>query len=140
VEPPRLDQVNIVTRDMAAAVAFYRSLGLAIPDAHPRWDDDHRSADTTSGLDVDIDSDTFAAKWNAGSKASVVVGFKVASREEVDRLYAEVTAAGYAGQQPPYDAFWGARYAIVEDPDGNGAGLMSPLDPDKRVPWPDPPA
>ena len=23
------------------------------------------------------------------------------------------------GLQPPFDAFWGARYAIVEDPDGN---------------------
>jgi predicted enzyme related to lactoylglutathione lyase len=28
-------------------------------------------------------------------------------------------------RQPPYDAFWGSRYAIVEDPDGNPVGLMS---------------
>jgi hypothetical protein len=41
-------------------------------------------------------------------------------------------AAGYVGQQPPYDAFWGARYAIVEDPDGNPGGRMSPLDPARR--------
>jgi len=27
-----------------------------------------------------------------------------------------------------YDAFRGARYAIVEDPDGNSFGLMSPID------------
>jgi len=36
-------------------------------------------------------------------------------------------------QQAPYDAFWGARYAIVEDPDGNAVGLMSPIDPDRRT-------
>lgn len=46
--------------------------------------------------------------------------------------YAELTAAGYAGLQPPCDTFWGARYAIVEDPDGNHVGLMSPLDPARR--------
>ena len=48
-----------------------------------------------------------------------------------------LTAAGYAGSQPPYDAFWGARYAIVEDPDGNDVGLMSPIDAQRRfVPSP----
>jgi hypothetical protein len=34
--------------------------------------------------------------------------------------------------QVPYDAFWGARYAIVADPDGNEVGLMSPRDDDRR--------
>ena len=58
------------------------------------------------------------------------MGLRVSSREDVDRLYAAVTGAGYASQQPPYDAFWGARYAIVEDPDGNAVGLMSPIDPE----------
>jgi uncharacterized glyoxalase superfamily protein PhnB len=43
-----------------------------------------------------------------------------------------VTGAGYGSQQPPYDAFWGSRYAIVEDPDGNAVGLMSPVDPTRR--------
>ena len=38
---------------------------------------------------------------------------------DVDRLYSEVRDAGYAGSNQPYDAFWGARHAIVEDPDGN---------------------
>lgn len=33
------------------------------------------------------------------------------------------------------DVDWGARYAIVEDPDGNGVGLMSPIDPERKY-WP----
>ena len=36
-------------------------------------------------------------------------------------------------QQAPYDAFWGGRFAIVEDPDGNPVGLMSPNDPAMRT-------
>jgi hypothetical protein len=47
-----------------------------------------------------------------------VLSFKVGSRERVDEIYADLVAAGYWGQQPPYYAFWGARYAVIEDPDG----------------------
>jgi uncharacterized glyoxalase superfamily protein PhnB len=39
---------------------------------------------------------------------------------------------GYRGQQPLYDAFWGARYAVIEDPGGNAVWIMSPIDPDRR--------
>ena len=50
----------------------------------------------------------------------------------MDALYAEMTAAGYRGLQPPCEAFWGARYAVIEDPDGIAVGLMSPVSPEKR--------
>ena len=43
-------------------------------------------------------------------------------------LKTRLIAAGHTALQPPYDAFWGARYAIVEDPDGNAVGLMGPID------------
>jgi uncharacterized glyoxalase superfamily protein PhnB len=61
-----------------------------------------------------------------------VPGFKVDGRERVDEIYADLAAAGYRGQQPPYDAFRGARYAVIEDPGGNAVGIMSPVDPDRR--------
>ena len=60
------------------------------------------------------------------------MGFSLPSREAVDERYAELTSAGYRGRQPPVDAFWGARYAVIEDPDGNHVGLMSPKDPARR--------
>src|SRR5262245_38743764 len=138
---PVLDGINLVVRDMPASVEFYRRLGLDLRDAPPPWDRHHRNAGDPDGIDFDLDSTGFAAKWSEGGRADttgVVFSFKVASRDEVDRLYAELTAAGYAGQQPPYDAFWGARYAIVEDPDGNGVGLMSPMDDAHRSAPPDP--
>jgi len=51
----------------------------------------------------------------------------VASREAVDERFTVLINAGYTGLQEPYNAFWGARYAIVEDPDGIAVGLMSPI-------------
>ncbi|HYX63602.1 MAG TPA: VOC family protein, partial [Burkholderiales bacterium] len=59
-------------------------------------------------------------------RGKVVVGFRLGSREAVDATYADLTAAGYEALQAPYDAFWGARYAVVEDADGIAVGLMSP--------------
>jgi catechol 2,3-dioxygenase-like lactoylglutathione lyase family enzyme len=133
---PVFDGINLVVSDMDASVAFYRRLGITIPDSGP-WDDDHRTAETEDGLDFDLDSTTFAPKWNSGwpgssERGAAVFGFKVSTREDVDRIHADLTAAGYASQQAPYDAFWGSRYAIVEDPDGNAVGLMSPMDDEHR--------
>jgi uncharacterized glyoxalase superfamily protein PhnB len=47
-----------------------------------------------------------------------------------------MVGAGYRGLQDPHDAFWGARYAIIEDPDGIAVGLMSPVSSYKKSPPP----
>jgi uncharacterized glyoxalase superfamily protein PhnB len=43
-----------------------------------------------------------------------------------ERRTAELLSLGYEGDKPPWDAFWGQRYAIVRDPDGNTVDLFSP--------------
>jgi len=136
-----LDQVNLVVDDMGAAAAFYRDLGLEIDaGGMPEWEPHHVSA-RNEGTDVDIDSAAFASVWNTGSKGTgIVLGFRVESRAAVDELYEHLMEAGHEGQQEPYDAFWGARYAIVTDPSGNAVGLMSPVDPERRTPGPTPPS
>lgn len=138
---PVLNQLNLVVSDMEATLAFYRRLGLTIEDTGPEWAAHHRTAQTPSGLDLDFDSHHFARQWNSGwpgpGHASGVIGFSLPSREAVDETHADLTAAGYTSQQAPYDTFWGARYAIVEDPDGNPVGLMSPSEAARRtVPTP----
>jgi catechol 2,3-dioxygenase-like lactoylglutathione lyase family enzyme len=128
-ERPVLDQINLVVSDMEASLEFYRRLGVDIPDRDPKWDAHHRSANAGGALDFDLDSARFAEDWNEGSRGpACVVGFKVSSSAAVDSLYADLIDAGYRGQQPPFDAFWGARYAVIEDPDGNPVGLMGPRD------------
>ncbi len=133
MQGPTPDQFNLVVSDMGASVAFYRKLGLSIPDTDPEWQRHHRSAQIADGMDIDFDSVEFARHWNRGWRSGMgVLGFRMESRERVDEIYSDLVEAGYRGQQPPYDAFWGARYAIVEDPDGNAVGIMSPPDPAKR--------
>jgi len=132
---PVFNQVNLVVTDMAATVSFYRRLGLTIPDTEPGWESHHRSAEIAGDIDLDFDSVEFARVWDEGysiGSHAAVLSFHVDSREAVDEIYVDLTRAGYIGEQTPYDAFWGARYAIVKDPDGNSVGIMSPVDPDRK--------
>ena len=142
---PTLNQLNIVSSNLDASIAFYRHLGVEFPEERV-WrtaTGAHHAGAVASAVDVDLDSPRFAQFWNKGwvgrtdLAGRVVVGFSVATREDVDRLYGEVTAAGYRGLMPPWDAFWGARYAVVEDPDGLAVGLMSPITDAHRAPPPD---
>jgi catechol 2,3-dioxygenase-like lactoylglutathione lyase family enzyme len=139
----RLDQLSLVVRDVVAARTFYARLGVGFgeqPD--PTWARHHVTAPQGEVVpfDFELDSTVFAPKWNVGWPGGhgVVLGFKVGTRQDVDDLVAELRAEGAVVQQEPYDAFWGARYAVVSDPDGNGVGIMSPVDPARRTTPPDP--
>jgi uncharacterized glyoxalase superfamily protein PhnB len=139
VAPPRLDQLNLIVTDIATTRAFYARLGVTFDDGgDPFWAEHHVGAvhEDNIPLDVELDSTSSALKWNEGWSGGpgVVLGFKVDSRDEVDSLVETLAAAGVPVQQPPNDAFWGARYAVVSDPDGNAVGIMSPIDPDRRTP------
>lgn len=135
-ERPAFNQLNVIAADVDATVAFYRRLGLEI-DAEPGAE--HVAIALPNGMLLEFDSAAFVPNWDGGwhgsTGGSTVFGFGLASRAAVDALYAELVGAGYRGRQQPYDAFWGARYAIVEDPDGNGVGLMSPIERGRKF-WP----
>src|SRR5262245_41305497 len=108
------DQVNLVVRDMQRSADFYRRLGLAVAEGDASWSMHHRSGHPAdAGASFDLDSLPFAAQWGRVGQPGPVLGFRVPARADVDRLYSELTAAGHAGQQPPFDAFWGARFAVV---------------------------
>ena len=143
--PPALEQINIVVGDMRESLAFYRLLGLSIEEVPlVEWAPHHASGRTSNGVRVEFDSIAFAKQWNPGLDeaklgSATIPFFHVLTRDEVDRVHARVTAAGYRSRKAPEDAFWGARYAIVEDPDGNAVGIMSPIDESMRRPPPPPP-
>jgi len=66
--------------------------------------------------------------WAAPSGSSrVALAFALPDPGAVDALYDKLVAAGYDGHKAPWDAFWGQRYAIARDPDGNGVDLFAPL-------------
>ena len=129
--------LNLVVEDLAASLDFYRRLGVAVPDGEGTAGP-HVQMRMPGGFSLELDTAESARLWHAGFRASpasvkVVIGFALPTRIAVDERYAELTSAGYTGRQPPFDAFWGGRYAIVADPDGNDVGLMSPIDDARRT-------
>jgi predicted lactoylglutathione lyase len=136
---PILEQVNLVVSDMEVTVDFYRRLGLTIDEMPQEWNAHHRRASMPGGLELEFDSPQSVASWDQGwppGQRASVIGFTVATREAVDEIYARLTDAGAKAQQPPIDAFWGSRYAVVEDPDGNAVGIMSPPETEHQSPGP----
>src|SRR4051812_18988378 len=117
----QFDLVGLVARDMAASLKFYRLLGLEIPDGAEK--EDHVEYVTAGGFRLAWDTlelvKSLNEDWVAPAGFRMTMAFKCANATEVDTLYAQVTKAGYPGHRAPWDAFWGQRYAVVVDPDGN---------------------
>ena len=125
----KLDMVGIVVRDMGAALAFYRLLGLEIPaeqDGYP-----HAEVTLPGGLRLAWDTEAIMRgihpTWEWPATPQPGLAFLCESPAAVDALYAQVVDAGYRGHKPPWDAFWGQRYAVVQDPDGHLVDLFAPL-------------
>jgi uncharacterized glyoxalase superfamily protein PhnB len=71
---------------------------------------------------------SFDPDWTppqGGSRTSLA--FACDGPADVDKLYAELVQAGSVGHLAPWDAFWGQRYAVLHDPDGNAVDLFAPL-------------
>lgn len=127
---PQLDMIGMAVADMGAALAFYRRLGLDIPadaDKEP-----HVEVTLPGGLRVAWDTEetirSFDPEWQpATGSPRVGLAFLCEDPAAVDRTYQELVAAGYEGAKAPWDAFWGQRYAVVHDPDGNSVDLFAPL-------------
>ncbi|WP_280181616.1 VOC family protein [Nocardia farcinica] len=126
----QLDVIGVITSDMAASLAFYRRLGLEFPAGSE--DQPHVEATLAGGMRLALDTEdtirSFHPDWQpTRGGGRIGLAFRCADPAAVDALYAELTAAGYAGELKPWDAVWGQRYAVVNDPDGNGVDLYAPL-------------
>ena len=114
---------NLVTGDMSSAVDFYRLLGGWDFEVTP--DRVHAVVAVSPDLLVELDTRDFASVWNVGAVAEpggTVLILSTEDRAGVDSLFDEVTGAGHRGVQVPYDTVWGARFAVVADPDGHQIG------------------
>lgn len=148
---PRVDQINVVVSDVRGAAKFLADLGVEVPPTPAPWDEHHRNVPTSNSLQghdptqptfgIDLDSSAFANYWGAvaSSFTGVVINVRVDDRAEVDRVYAHALSIGALSRKPPFDAFWGARYAVVEGPGPLLVGLMSESDASRRAAPPNPP-
>ena len=128
--PAQVAALGIFVDNMPRALAFYRELGIDLPaeaDEQP-----HAQTALSGGLQLMFDTVAeirlFDPDWQPPPKGlhRMELAFQLDTPAEVDELYVRLTSLGYHGHKPPWDAFWGQRYAIVHDPDGNGVSLFSP--------------
>jgi catechol 2,3-dioxygenase-like lactoylglutathione lyase family enzyme len=123
--------IHLTVADMARSVAFYRDVGLLVPE--DAESSPHVEIELVPGVRLALSSLAVTRAYDPGWRTpsrppSGALQFELESREAVDELYAELVASGYHGHLPPSDAFWGSRYAEVDDPDGNIVGFHSPRD------------
>lgn len=116
----QLNMVGLMVRDMAASLAFYRQLGLEIPEG----EESKRFVLFTMESGVSLFWDTVFADTYDPNRVVPTAGYQVmlefflADTDAVDAKYAELTAAGYHGRRAPVQTN-GPYAAMVDDPDGN---------------------
>ena len=125
---PELNAIGIVVSDMARSIRFYQLVGLTVPDTP---DEGHVDAPLPNGIRLMLDTEdvvlSFRPDWTRETGNQVGLALECESPAEVDEIYARVTAAGFHGEKEPWDAFWGQRYAQLQDPDGVPVDLYAAL-------------
>lgn len=116
----RIDAITLTTPDMAASIAFYRTVGFTIS-----FGGDDSKFTTMSiepnGPHVNLISDHGADRTLA-SWGRVI--FHV---DDVDNLHRRLVTTGYQPDTEPADASWGERYFAIHDPGGHDLSFARPL-------------
>jgi len=111
-----LSAITLATRDMAAAVRFYRLCGFELLYGG-------ESASFTSfragGSFLNLIAEPAKVSW---------WGRAIFYESDLDGLYARLVAAGIQPAAPPCDAAWGERFFHVTDPDGHEISFAWPLE------------
>jgi catechol 2,3-dioxygenase-like lactoylglutathione lyase family enzyme len=128
---PRLDMIGLVSSDLSRSVAFYRRLGLALPDptpAHPYLECTLPGGARFSLNEIGMVKGLHP-EWESPRGQRMSLAFHCGDGASVDAVFADLVASGSPPVKAPWDAFWGQRYAIVEGPDGEHVELFAPLSP-----------
>ena|SRR3989344_6283206 len=125
----KLNAVSVTTSNLGKTVEFYTLLGFVFPE-HKK-DEQHLEAITPEGsarLMIDaknIVKDIIGEEPKPGNHSSFAIEYD--SAKEVNSVAEKIKAAGFKIVKEPWDAFWGQRYAVVEDPDGYKVDLYASL-------------
>lgn len=124
---PRMSMITLAVSDLDRAVAFYtRGLGLTTEGIIGREFEFGAVAffDLQSGLRLalwpreSLAHDTGLPESRSGATA-FSLGHNVGSRNEVDAVMAQATAAGATIVKAAQDTFWGGYAGYFQDPDGH---------------------
>jgi len=122
---PERNAIGIVASDLGRSIAFYRLLGVDLPEGG----EGHIEATLPSGTRLMLDEESvvrsFRPDWSREVGNQLALAFECSSPAEVDELWARAKAEGYDAEKEPWDAFWGQRYAQLSDPDGVPVDLFA---------------
>src|SRR5262245_46983881 len=106
-----LYMLGVIVQDMPAALAFYRRLGLAIPDGSETQS--HVEIKMGSGMTFFLDSKP--KRWDPrfeaqsgpqqsapGDRYTVILEFYLQEQAALEAKYAEMVGYGYEGFREPY--------------------------------------
>jgi uncharacterized glyoxalase superfamily protein PhnB len=103
-------------------------LGLTVPDA---GSDDYVETKLENGLRISWNKAEMMREiypdWEEPRGHRLGLAFLCGSPAGVDEVHDRIVQAGFLSKKAPWDAFWGQRYALVEEPDGNIVDLFAPL-------------
>lgn len=121
--------IHFWVADLVRSLAFYRALGIPVPDS---VEGEFFNLQLPNGQSLAFGTHGLTRRYDPSfesppdGKSALALQFNLPSRQAVGDLYEKLVAAGYEGHLAPIDAYWGARYAEVTDPDGNVVGFHSP--------------
>ena len=114
---PEINAITLTTSDMAAAVDFYRTIGMIVSYGGP--DNSFTTLKHGSNfVNLVVDAGSPAGFWGR-------VVFHV---ESPDEAWQSFVNAGYEPLFAPRDALWGERYFHILDPDGHELSFARRLD------------
>lgn len=125
----KLNAVGVSTSNLRISVGFYTVLGFEFPQF--KDNEQHLEPVTSDGsarLMIDAKSvvrDIIGEDPKPGNHSSFAIQYN--SAEEVNKVVEKVKSAGFKVVKEPWDAFWGQRYTVVEDPDGYRIDLYATL-------------
>lgn len=120
----RLNQVTVSVRDLAAAIAFYRTLGLKLivrSDRYARFE----CPDGGSTFSLHLDPD-------AHGVSETTIYFE---NDDLDATVARLKAKGLFFDADPADQRWLWREAYLRDPSGNRVCLYRAGEIRRFPPW-----
>lgn len=131
-----LFMIGLPVKNMSKSLAFYRQLGLAIPEG----------SEGQTHVEIKMGALTFfldsnPARWDsrfvqkndserteASDNYPFILEFYLKNQATVEAKYAELTSSGYRGSRAPYPLPpIGMCFAMVNDPDGNTILLSGDL-------------
>ncbi len=122
----KLNAIGITTSNMQTTIEFYTLLGFEFPEYKGEDHIEPKTSEGSARLMIDtkeLVKNLIGEEPKPGNSSSFALQYD--SAKDIDEIAKKVKAAGFKIVKEPWDAFWGQRYAVVEDPDGYKVDLYA---------------